>query len=151
MPVALSYAARMIANAERLRLWIGPVVAVVTILGTGIGGYYAAQSKIFETIEEIGRESKGMVADVRYEIMGTTKDVQSSVELLNHSVQTLSASVRELDTKTEKIRDEMPKGVVPELRAAVAEHDRRLDRIEVEVVRLATQVETAAKREDSRP
>lgn len=150
MPCVAGYGARM-ATSERLRLWIGPVVAVVTIVGTGIGGYYSVQSEIFETIQEIGRESKGMVSEVRYEILGTTKDVQGSVELLNQSVQTLSESVRQLDTKTEKIRDEMPKGVVPELRAAVAEHDRRLDKVEVEVVRLQTQAENAAKREDSRP
>lgn len=133
-------------GAERLRLWIPPVVAVVTTIAAGFAAYYSAQTRIFQTVDEIGRQSKEMVADVRYEILGTTKDVQASVSQLDQTVQSLASTVSDLREKQDTFRDEMPKGVIPELRAQVQSNEKRLDKVEQDVIRLRAESEGRKRR-----
>lgn len=114
---------------------------------TSIAGYYAVQREIFDAIGEVRRSATTLVSDVRYEVLGTTKDVQVAVVQVKATVDALNTAVHDLKLKSDQLRDELPKGSIPDLRSKVNDNDKRLDKVEKEVVRLRAESDSRALRE----
>ena len=122
---------------EWLRRWIGPIATVMAMAVSGFSAYRG----VLEAIATVKTEASRLVSDVKYDVLSTTKDVQYAVEQVKMSVGTLNVTVEDLRSKSDQLRDELPKGAMQQIRERVDENDRRIDKIEQDVVRINTRLD----------